>query len=214
MFQLTKLWVDPSDKVDSVEIRYTWSPLGSAPTWGGNEEAEFMTVIPGTNPRTRQAVLEIPRYLDDKDNFLLYYQFGGGGEHHEGFSRVFTEEIVSREIAYTDDEGRLTEVRLLWSVGGWNAPNWTQTRLEGLPLRINKNTPGHDAEGEGIADEAIYELIQTVPPPRRFVGKVWGPRGAAVEYCFHLLRTNMPVPGDESERWDSNQGRNYTVVLA
>ena len=33
MFQLTKIWVDPDEKVDSVEIRYTWSPIGAKPAW-------------------------------------------------------------------------------------------------------------------------------------------------------------------------------------
>jgi len=214
MFQLTKIWVDPNERVASVEIRYTWSALGATPQWQGQEEAEVMTAIPGTNPKVRQAVLEIPRYVNEKDNYLLHYQFGGGGEHHEGFSSIFTQEIVAREIPYIDNEGKVTEVRLLWSVDGWSAPNWTQAKLEGLPLNVTKDAPGQDAEGEGIADEAIYELVQTVPIPRRFVAKIWGPRGSVVQYCFHLLRTNTPIPGDEFERWDNNQGENYSIVLA
>lgn len=44
-----------------------------------------MTVIPNTNPKMRQAAIEIPRYLDGKDNYLLHFQYGGGGEHHAGF---------------------------------------------------------------------------------------------------------------------------------
>src|SRR6266851_3405872 len=167
MFQMAKVWVDPNDRVDSVEIRYTWSPVGTAPDFtNGKDEAEVMQVVLGTNPRIRQAVVEIPRYLEGKDNYLLHYHFSGGGEHHQGF----------------------TEVRVLWSIGGWAAPNWTQARLDGLPLQVPVDAPGHDAEGEGLADEAIYELVQTVPLPRRFVARVWGPRGAAVEYCFQLLR--------------------------
>jgi hypothetical protein len=213
MFQLTKIWVDPDDNVDSVEIRYTWSPIGSKPAWGTNEEAEVMMVVPGTTPRVRQGVLEIPRYLNDKDSYLLHYQFGGGGEHHAGFSHIFTEEIVAREIPYVDEEGKITEVRLLWSIDGWNAPNWTQARLQGLPLNLGKDTAGHDTEGEGIADEAIYELVQTVDLPRHFVAKVWGPKGSTVHYSFQLLRTNAPIPGDEFVRWDNNGGQNYTVQL-
>ena len=72
---------------------------------------------------------------------------------------------------------------------------------------------GHDAEGEGIADEAIYELVQTVPLPRRFVARIWGPKGATVEYVFQLLRTNSPVPEDDFARWDNNQLQNYRMVL-
>ncbi len=56
-------------------------------------------------------------------------------------------------------------------------------------------------------------MVQTVPLPRRFVGKVWGPRGAVVEYSVLLLRTNTPTPGDEFERWDNNSDKNYSIVL-
>src|ERR1700686_2600631 len=152
MFQLTKIWIDPNDRVDSVEIRFTWSPLGESPKWQGNDEAEVMSVIPNTNPKIRQAALEIPRYLDGKDNYLLHFQYGGGGEHHAGFSQIYTEEIVSREIPYVDAEGRITEVRILWSVGGWSAPNWSQARLKGLKLDVLEHQADRDAEGEGMAD--------------------------------------------------------------
>ena len=215
MFQMAKVWVDPNDRVDSVEIRYTWSPIGTQPDFtNGKDEAEVMQVVLGTNPRERQAIIEIPRYLEGKDNYLLHYHFGGGGEHHEGFTQVYTEEIVSKEIEYIDHEGLLTEVRVLWSVGGWAAPNWTQARLDGLPLQVPMDAPGHDAEGEGLADEAIYELVQTVPLPRRFVARVWGPRGGRVEYSFQLLRNNTPIEGDEFVRWDNNQNQNFSVVLS
>ena len=73
-------------------------------------------------------------------------------------------------------------------------PTWTQAKLQGLNLQTLPNRAGHDREGEGIADDAIYELIQTVPLPRRYVGKVWVPRGANVEYRYQLLRTNSPLP--------------------
>jgi hypothetical protein len=214
MFQMAKVWVDPNDSVDSVEIRYTWSPIGTDPDFrNGRDEAEVMQVVSGTHPRVRQAIIEIPRYLDGKDNYLLHYHFGGGGEHHQGFTQVYTEEIVSNEVEYIDREGLITEVRVLWSIGGWAAPNWTQAHLEGLPLHVPANAPGHDIEGEGLADEAIYELVQTVPLPRRFVGRVWGPRGATVEYCFQLLRSNTPIEGDEFVRWDNNHGRNFFIAL-
>jgi hypothetical protein len=214
MFQLTKVWVDPNDRVDSVEIRYTWSAIGEPATWRGDDEAEVMSIIPGTTPRVRQAAIEIPRYLDSRDNYLLHYQFGGGGEHHEGFSQIYTEEIVAHEVDYVDAEGLVTEVRVLWAVGGWSAPNWSQARLEGLALAYDKDQPGHDQEGEGIADEAMYEMVQTVPLPRRYVGKVWGPRGATVEYSILLLRTDTPAGDDEFEKWDNNGGRNYSIVLS
>ena len=88
-----------------------------------------------------------------------------------------TEEIVSREVEYLDSEGLIAEVRVLWSVGGWSAPNWSQAKLKGLKLNMLEREAGHDAEGEGTADEATYELVQTVPLPRRFVTRIWVPRG-------------------------------------
>ena len=81
-----------------------------------------MSVMPNTNPPMRLAAIEIPRYLDHEPNYLLHYRFGGGGEFHEGFNHDVTEEMVSREVEYVDNEGLITEVRVLWSVGGWRAP--------------------------------------------------------------------------------------------
>jgi hypothetical protein len=213
MFQLTKVWVDPSPEFENVEIRYKWSPLGEFPKFEGDEEAEVMAVVPNTKPRVRQAILEIPRYLKNKDNYSFHYQFIPGGTNRAPMSPIFTEEIMAQEVVYVDNEGWATEVRAMWSVDGWGAPNLTQATLEGLSLDIGGNLPGHDREGEGIADEAIYELVQTVPLPRRYVAKVWGPKGATVEYVFQLLRTNAPTLGDEGERWDNNHDRDYQLVL-
>lgn len=214
MFQLTKVWIDQEPGIDMVEIRYTWSPLGEAAKWEGEEEAEVMAVVPNTDPVVRQAVIEIPRYLNDTDSYQLHHRFVFVRGGREQFSPVFSEEIVAQEVPYVDREGRITEVRLLWGVNGWNAQNWTQARLEGLNLQTIPTRAGHDREGEGIADDAMYELIQTVPLPRRYVAKVWGPRGATVEYVYQLLRTNSPVPEDDFEMWENNQGQNYRVLLA
>ena len=46
MFQMAKVWVDPNDRVDSVEIRYTWSAVGTPPDFtNGKDEAEVMQVV-------------------------------------------------------------------------------------------------------------------------------------------------------------------------
>jgi hypothetical protein len=213
VFQLTKTWVDQEPGIEMVEIRYTWSGVGTAAQWNGQEETEVMSVVANTTPRLRQGVIEIPRYLDMKDTYQLHYRFVFVRGGREEFSPIFTEEIVTHEVPYVDTAGRITEVRLLWSVNGWTAQNWTQAKLEGLNLTTNETRAGHDREGEGIADDAIYELIQTVPLPRRYVAKVWGPRGATVEYSYQLLRTDSPIPDDDFETWDNNQAQNYRLVL-
>jgi hypothetical protein len=196
-----------------VDICCTWSPLGAPAKWEGEEEEEVMVAVPNTDPPMRQAVIEVPHYLNDQDQYQLHYRFVFVKNGREQFTPVFTEEIVAREIPYVDHEGQITEVRLLWGVNGWNAQNWTQAKLEGLNLQTLPGGAGHDREGEGIADDAMYELIQTVPLPRRYMAKVWGPPGATVEYVYQLLRTNSPLPDDDFERWDNNQGQNYRLVL-
>lgn len=213
MFQLTKVWTDQDPSIQMVAVRYTWSALGEAASWDGTEDSEVMRVVPNTDPTVRQAVIEPPRYFHDKDSFLLHHRFMYVQNGQEQLSEVFSEEIVSREIDYLDQEGRITEVRLLWGVDSWNAPNWTQATLEGLHLQTLPDRAGHDREGEGLADDAIYELIQTVPLPRRYVGKVWGPRGAQVEYRYQLLRTNSPLPEDDFAMWITDNGLNFRVSL-
>ncbi|MEA2624992.1 MAG: hypothetical protein QOD06_1037 [Candidatus Binatota bacterium] len=211
MFQLTKLWVDPFHGIDTVEIRYTWSPIGEPARWEGEEEAEVMWPIPNTNPIVRQVTIEIPREVNGQEKYQLHYRFGGGGERRRDYSPVITEEIVSCEVPYVDEEGRITQVRLLWGVNGWVAPNWTATDLDGLSLGgVNA---GPQAGGDGIVDDAIYELVQTVPLPRRWVGRVWGPKGSVVEYVYQLLRTGSPLPEDDFEIWDNNQTQNYRLTL-
>src|SRR5260370_770558 len=116
MFQLTKVWVDPSPDFENVEIRYKWSPLGEFPKFEGDEEAEVMAVVPNTNPRVRQAILGIPRYLKNTDNYSFHYQFIPGGTNRAPISPIFTEEIVAQEVVYVDNEGWATEVRVMWSV--------------------------------------------------------------------------------------------------
>jgi hypothetical protein len=214
VFQLTKLWVDQDPGIEMVEIRYLCSPLGEPARWEGQEETEVMSIVPQTTPRVRQAVIEIPRYIDGKDSYQLHHRFVYVLGGREEFSPVYTEEIVAQEVPYIDREGQITEVRLLWGVNGWSAQNWTQAKLEGLNLQTSPTRPGHDIEGEGIADDAMYELIQTVALPRRYVAKVWGPRGAMVEYVYQLLRTNSPIPSDEFAQWDNNNLQNYRLVLS
>ena len=212
MFQLTKVWVDPGPGVESMEIRYTWCPPGGEPPWDGDEEAEVMTPVAGTDPCVRTATLEIPRYVDGNPSYLLHYRFGPGGEHVDGYSPVMTEEIVSREVDYVDHEGDLTEVRVLWSVGGWSAPNWSQAALEGLPPSVAAPGPASD-EQSGITDDAIYELVQTVPLPRRYVARIWAPRGGSVEYVYQLLRTGSPLPDQDFQHWDDNGGKRFYTTL-
>jgi hypothetical protein len=213
MFQLTKVWVDPGPEFENVEIRYKWSPLGEFPKFEGDEEAEVMAVVPNTNPRVRQAILEIPRYLKNKDNYSFHYQFIPGGTNRAPISPIFTEEIAAQEVVYVDNEGWATEVRLMWSVDGWGAPNLTQATLEGLNLNIGGNLPGHDREGEESPMRRFMSWSRRCHCRAATRPRSGDPKVSMVEYVFQLLRTNAPTLGDEGERWDNNQKENYKVVL-
>lgn len=213
MFQLTKTWIDQESGVSMVEIRYLWTPIGQVAKWEGEEETEVMAVVPNTDPQLRQAVIEIPRYINGQDSYTLHHRFLVVRNGREEMTQAFSEEIVAREVPYVDNEGRITEARVLWGVNGWSAQNWTQAKLAGLNLQTSSTRAGHDIEGEGIADDAMYELIQTVPLPRHYIAKVWGPRGSIVEYIYQLLRSDSPLPDDDFERWDNNQGQNYRLTL-
>jgi hypothetical protein len=74
MFQLTKVWTDQDPGIQMVEVRYTWSALGEPAKWDGMEETEVMLLVPNTNPKVRQAVIEPPRYFHDNDSFLLHHR--------------------------------------------------------------------------------------------------------------------------------------------
>jgi hypothetical protein len=213
MFQLTKTWIDQEPGINMVEIRYMWTPIGQVAKWEGEEETEVMAVVPNTDPQLRQAVIEIPRYINNQDSYTLHHRFLVVRNGREEITPAFSEEIVAREVPYVDNEGRITEARVLWGVNGWAAQNWTQAKLAGLNLQTIPTRAGHDIEGEGIADDAMYELIQTVPLPRHYIAKVWGPRGSMVEYVYQLLRSDSPIPDDDFERWDNNQGQNYRLTL-
>ena len=91
VFQLTKLWIDSEPGISMVEIRYLWSPLGEPARWEGQEETEVLAAIPHTTPMVRQAVIEIPRYLDGKDAYQLHSRFVIVRNGREEFSPIFTE---------------------------------------------------------------------------------------------------------------------------
>jgi hypothetical protein len=214
MFQLAKVWIDTIPNPNTVEIRYTWSDLQREATLERRGRSR------GDAGRAEHESSDAPRSARDSTLPQPQTQLSSALPLRRrrrvprgGFDHGFTEEIVSSEVEYIDNEGRITEVRVLWSADGWSAPNWSHARLEGLQLKAHQDQEGHHAEGEGLADEAIYELVQTVPLPRRFVARVWGPMATTVEYVFQLLRTNSPVPDDDFQRWHNNQGQNYRLVL-
>ncbi|WP_250008202.1 hypothetical protein [Actinoplanes sp. M2I2] len=196
-FGLRKNWLDPVPGIAMVQAHYTWSPRDAVPDW---TEAEQVVLAP-EGDRLRTAVLEVPR-LDSA--FVLHHFFFVVGADDRAASPVFTEDIVSAEVAYEDTGGDLTSVGLVWSEVELAAPNYTSTAMDGLPFE----TPG-DAPGDGN----LYEFVRAQPLPHTFRGRVWGVRGTRVRYGFHLIRNGRPDPAGDSESWDDNDGRGWVVEL-
>jgi hypothetical protein len=208
VFGLRKTWVDPGPGIAMVQIHYTWTPPGAEPEWAGAEEA-VLTPHPGT-AGLRAAVIEVPRAVDGATDYSLHHFFFVVGGNGDAASPVFTEDVVAREVTYTDDTGRYTSVGVVWSAveasPELSAPNYTSAAMDGLPF---------ESAGAGTAPDhgSIYEFVRAQPLPHVFRGMVWGLRGSAVRYGYHLVRLGMPDPADNSETWDDNGGAGWTVDL-
>ena len=53
------------------------------------------------------------------------------------------------------------------------------------------------------------ELLKTLPTPRRFVGKIRGPKGAQVVQSWHVGGLWTP---NKLERWESYWGNNVRTL--
>jgi len=207
LFGLRKTWFDPAPGIEMVQLHFAWTPPGKEPDWDG---ADSRVMTPHeASPRLRTAVIEAPRQLDGSREYLLHHFFFVVRGTEWVSSPVFTEEIVTREITYTDDDGRWTHVGLAWGVSPGNAalaaPNYTAAAMDGLTFE----DPGAGAPAEPAP---IHEFVQARPLPHVFRGLVWGPRGAEVGYVVHLLRTGAP-DGNDEEVWADDGGARWTLTL-
>jgi hypothetical protein len=208
VFALRKTWADPGPGIAMVQIQFTWTPPGAEPDWADAEEAVLAPAAGAAGLRT--AVLEVPRFVDGAADYALHHFFFVVGANDRTASPVFTEDVVAREITYTDESGRYTSVGLMWSAAEASpdlaVPNYTSTAMDGLPFQ---------SAGGGAAPEhgSIYEFVRAQPLPHVFRGLVWGIRGSRIRYGYHLIRQGSPNPDDNSETWDDNGGAGWTVDL-
>ncbi|MGH9024389.1 MAG: hypothetical protein ACRDV9_15075 [Acidimicrobiia bacterium] len=202
MFQVAKVWVDQEPDIEVVEVAHICTGFGEAARFDGRERCAVMEVVPGSDPLVRRAILEIPRFFDAGDAYLLHYRFRSGSRNGETLSPVFTEEIVSAEVEYLDLEGALDEVRVLWSVRGWSAPNWSPAAVDGSAQRSAFPPARLTANGS-----------RPVGSAKRFVARVSGPRGASVEYVYQLHPGGAAVGADAPVVWDNADEHDYHLTL-
>jgi hypothetical protein len=208
LFALRKTWFDPAPGIEMVQLHFAWTAPGQEPDW---ESADTRVLTPNAMSRgLRTAVIEAPRQVDGNREYLLHHFFYVVRGVEWLSSPVFTEEIVTREITFPDEDGRWTHVGIAWGVSPGDArlaaPNYTAAARDGLAFE--------DA-GAGAPPEPapIYEFVQAQPLPHAFRGLVWGPRGADVRYAFHLVRAGSPRPEEDTEVWDDDGGTGWTITL-
>jgi hypothetical protein len=209
LFGLRKTWFDPAPGIEMVQLHFAWTPPGEEPDW---EAADSRVMTPhDASPRLRTAVIEAPRQLDGRREYLLHHFFFVVRGTEWVSSPVFTEEIVCREITFEDPTGEWTHVGIAWGVSPGDpllaAPNYTAAAMDGLPFE--------DA-GAGAPPEPapIHEFVRAQPLPHVFRGLVWGPRGAELHYLFHLVRAGSPRPDDDDgEAWEDDGGSGWALTL-
>ena len=206
VFGLRKTWIDPGPGIAMVQIHYTWTARGAHPDWANAEEAVLAPQTGRAGLRT--AVLEVPRFVDGATDYSLHHVFFVVGANGDTASPIFTEDVVAREITYTDDTGRYTSVGVVWTAVETSpesaVPNYTSMVMHGLSFQ----SPGAAPE-----DASIYEFVRAQPLPHVFRGMVWGTRGSEIRYGYHLIRHGSPNPAEDTESWDDNRGSGWTVEL-
>lgn len=212
-FYLRKEWVDQVDGTEGVFIHYTCVPLGVQPDWKHNVQTRELLPERGYNRKLRAKVIRLPRALNGQENYYLHYYFDVRGPCRKESER-FCEEIVSDDtFTFVDYDGNYTNICVYWSINGWGAPNYSSMFEEGTGLdhhlcSLHFYGRAHD----GVYVYERFKWLQSLPRPYIYHGKVHGPRGARVDFCYHIMRRGAPL-SDEYDFWDNNEGLNYWKEL-
>jgi hypothetical protein len=142
------------------------------------------------------------------ENYAFHYYFevfrNGKREH----SPLYTEEIVSKEVEYLDFQGNLGGMCIVWSVYDWDAPQYQPTEEPQFIERFGEDNPYRSFKFYGSGDMENFgrirsEMLRSLPLPRRFVGKIHGPKGTEVHQRWHVGGLWSP---NVAERWEDYWG--------
>ena len=97
---------------------------------------------------------------------------------------------------------------IFWGIYDLDAPQYQPTEADGFIEKFGEDSPYRSFKFYGSEDKEHFsrtrsEMLQSLPPPRRFVGKIYGPKGAQVKQSWHLGGMWKPNP---AERWESYFG--------
>ena len=168
----------------------------------------------------RRKVLRLPSDVWDPSQekhveeyaFHHYYEIFRDGKRDE--SPLYTEEIVAQEVEFVDNDGTLGGMCIYWSIYDWDAPQYQPTEVPEFIEKYGEDSPYlsykfYGAEDMEAFSEQRADMLKTLSLPRRFVGKIRGPRGAEVVQSWHV--GGMWTP-NKAERWEDYWGNNVHVL--
>ena len=169
---------------------------------------------------TRRKVIRVPSDVWDPaqnkhvENYDLHHYFEVFREGKRELSPVYTEEIVSQEVEFVDQQGTLGGMCIYWSLYDWDAPQYQPTEVPEFIEKYGEDNPYRAFKFYGSQDMEEFgriraELLKALPVPRRFVGKIRGPKGAQVVQSWHV--GGMWTP-NKLERWESYWGNNVRTL--
>ncbi len=162
----------------------------------------------------RRKIIRLPKAIPNPasggytENYAFHHYFEVFRNGKRAQSPLYTEEIVSKEVEYLDFQGNLGGMCIFWSVYDWDAPQYQPTEEANFIVRFGEDSPHRSHKFYGIEDKETFsrirsEMLQSLPLPRRFVGKIYGPKGAQVHQRWHVGNMWQPNPAD---RWEDYWG--------
>jgi len=189
---------------------------------GGTTVAESGEYVQTANERIelpddgiRRKVIRLPKAIPDPsasagytENYAFhhYFEIFRNGKREQ--SALYTEEIVSKEVEYIDFQGNLGGMCIFWSVYDWDAPQYQPTEEANFVARFGEDNPYRSHKFYGAEDKENFsrirsEMLRSLPLPRRYLGKIYGPKGSEVHQRWHVGNMWQPNP---AERWESYYG--------
>jgi hypothetical protein len=162
----------------------------------------------------RRKVISLPNEVLDPatgkyvDSYAFHHYFEVFRDDTREESPVFTEQIVSKEVEFMDFPGMLGGVCIYWSIYDWDAPQYQPTEDPSFISRYGEDNAYRSLKLYGQQDKDEFyrnrsELLAALPLPRRFIGRIRGPKGAQVHQSWHLGNTWQ---ADPRARWEQYFG--------
>lgn len=162
----------------------------------------------------RRKIIKLPNDILDPatgnytENYLLHHYFEVFLNGKRELSPLFTEEIVSKEVEYVDYQGNLGGMCIFWSIYDWDSPQYQPTEEPNFIARYGEDNDYRSLKFYGTEDKENFsrtrsQMLAALPLPRRYVGKIRGPKGAEIHQRWHVGNLWQPNPAD---RWEDYWG--------